>query len=204
MSVNLYVSPIWDPTGEDCSWYSNIYDFTKEDEDLENLLFLGAHLGSNINYHVDLIRFDHNWHTGYIGVIWQGHIELCGFQMHLTLAKWHAFKWRREACFSCEEGIKDMGPVYQEFEKWRIKWSPRLLEIDRLETSAVIGTRKFDGGWRTIMKPRDKLLKKQLYDAKGQLDNWFAIGPFNQVTELHFSLDHWWGYYPSWIKERVY
>ena len=87
MSVNLYVSPIWDPTGEDCSWYSNISDFTKEDEDLENLLFLGAHLGSNINYHVDRIRFDHNWHTGTSGALTARIRRACSCTISVRLAR---------------------------------------------------------------------------------------------------------------------
>ena len=200
----MFVSPIWDPSGEERRCCSNIHDFTDEDDDLQNLLFLGAYLGLNVKYHIDRIRFENCWQKGYIGVLWLGRIESCGFEMHLSVAKWDVLQWRREACFSYEQGIKDMTPVYELFEQWAIRWSPRLLEICQFEAGDAIGAKKYDGGWRTIMKPKGKLLLKLLRDVKGQLDNSLAIGPYNQVTNLHFSLDRWWGCYPDWIKADLF
>ena len=197
--VNLFVCPVWDPTGEQREWNRNIRDFTDEDEDLEQMLFLGAYLGADVEYRVLQIKYDSDFVKGYIGVKWFGMIEECGFNMHLSLAKWNVQDWRRNAVFSYHEGIPDMVPIYAAFERWKLEWCVPFLEICQIESSEVIGTKTYQGGWRTIIKPGSQPMRNTLYDAKCTLEDRLALGGFNRVTALHFSLDTWWNYYPVWV-----
>ena len=95
--VTLFVNPVWDPTGERREWNRNIRDFTDEDEDLEQMLFLGAYLGADVEYRVLRIQYDFDFVKGYIGVKWFGWIEECGFVMHFCavacFSKWNEPFW---------------------------------------------------------------------------------------------------------------
>ena len=202
--VNLFVNPVWDPTGERREWNRNIRDFTDEDEDLEQMLFLGAYLGADVEYRVLQIKYDFDFVKGYIGVKWFGMIEECGFNMHLSLAKWNVQDWRRSAVFSYHEGIPDMVPIYAAFERWKLQWCVPFLEICQIESSEVIGTKTYQGGWRTIIKTCNRPMTKKLYDAKCTLEDTLALGRFNRVNSLHFSLDTWFYYYPEWVTNGTF
>ena len=205
MSVALFVSPVWDPTGEFRCKQSNYRAYTQHDEELENILFLGAHLSLRHVYTVDRIRFDVKWEEGYIGVIYRCHLEDCDFEMHVTLAKWPAFQWRQEAIYSAHyEGIPDLAPIYEDFSAWALQWSPRFLRINALNAYAAVATKKFLGTWRCIFQTRDQDLKDMLRMARNQLENRFAIGNLNVVKNIHFSLDSWNGEYPVGIKDQWY
>ena len=202
--VNLFVNPVWDPTGERREWNRNIRDFTDKDEDLEQMLFLGAYLGADVEYRVLRIQYDFDFVKGYIGVKWFGWIEECGFVMHLSLAKWNVRDWRCRAAFSYAEGIPDMAPIYAVFERWKLEWCVPFLQICQIESSEVIGAKTYQDGWRTIIKPGSQPMRKKLYDAKCTLEDTLALGRFNRVTALHFSLGIWWAYYPAWVKAGAF
>ena len=87
MNVALFVDPLWDPTGEFRCKDSDYRAYTQQDEELEDILYLGAHLSLKHMYTVDDILFDVKWEEGYIGIKYQCHLETCNFEMHVTLVK---------------------------------------------------------------------------------------------------------------------
>ena len=204
MAVDLLVCPIWSASVETRVLHSNFADFTDNDEDLKTILFLGGYLAHNTIYEVLRIRFEHSWENGYISVVWYCQLGTCYFQMHVSIAKWDVTPWKRESLFSYTRGITDMNIIYVLFEKWAKYWSPQLLDVCRFQATDVIGTRKRDGTWRVIMDPKDRVVRTLLNKVKGYLNAELNIGPYNRVGRMHFSLDHWWGEYPLWLKTDLF
>ena len=204
MVVTLLVSPIWDSSGERRELHSNFAHFTDNDQDLEEILFLGGYLAHNIIYEVLRIRFEHSWQTGYISVVWYCKLGTCCFEMHVSIAKWDVTPWKRESLFSYTRGISDMSIIYTLFEEWAIYWSPELLEVCRFQTTEVIGAKKRDGTWRVIMHPKDRLVVTLFNNVEAHLNASLNIGPYNRVGRMHFSLDHWWGEYPLGLKTDLF
>ena len=205
MPVNLLVCPIWTETAEERVLHSNFDDFTDNDEDLEAILFLGGYLAHNTIYQVHKIRFETNWEKGYISIIWYCQRDTCCFQLHVSIAKWDVRTWRRESVLSyATQGIPDMNIVYDLFEKWAKYWSPQLLDTCRFEATDVIGVKKYDGTWRVIMDPTNPVVVTLFQKVKAHLNAALNIGPYNRVRRMHFSLDHWWGEYPLWLKTDLF
>ena len=142
MAGNLRVSPVWDETGENRVMDTNILAYTRVERGLEKILFLGAHIGSGIQYEVRRIRFDIDWHSGRLGIDWRCQIGECNFLMHATITKWDSETWTQQARYSCQQGITDMRVIQRHFSQWMVTTSPRLLFINEVVATDVVGTRK--------------------------------------------------------------
>ena len=205
MNVALFVNPLLDPTGEFRCKDSNYRAYTQQDEELEDILYLGAHLSLKHMYTVDDILFDVKWEEGYIGIKYQCHLETCNFEMHVTLVKWPADTWRQDAVYSPHyDGIPDLAPVQQDFSAWALDWRARFRNINALDAYAAIAAKKYGGGWRCILETRNQHVKEMLRLAQNQLENVLGIGNLNVVKNIHFSLDNWNGGYPVGIKAPWY
>ena len=147
-------------------------------------------------FRVDHTYYQTNLTEGYIAVAWHCALGNCGFIMHLSIADWDMQLWAQNAVTNLD-GTFDPQLASDNLDDWKRECVPLLDSVECLNPELIVGVPSKHNRWRIIMKSRCCHTWRKLKGIQSVLSNALGITLYNQVHDLHVSLDRWWGAHPG-------